>query len=61
MRRVSFHCIIHREAIVAKLKNSKLQKVMQLDVLVVRFIVARPLNHRQFRQLLEENESENCD
>ena len=45
----------------AKLKNSKLQKVMQLDVLVVRFIVARPLNHRQFRQLLEEYESENGD
>ncbi|MBN3307224.1 GT2D2 protein, partial [Amia calva] len=51
---VTFHCIIHQEALVTKLKDCDLQNVMQQVVRVVNFIIARALNHRQFRELLEE-------
>jgi len=54
----SFHCIIHQEALVAKLKNAEMQSVMQLVVKVVNFIVSRALNHRQFRALLNEYNTE---
>ena len=50
----TFNYIIHQEALVAKLKDCDLQKVMQQVVRVVNIIIARALNHRQFRQLLEE-------
>ena len=50
---VDFHCIIHQEALVAKLRNHELQNVMQLVARLLNFIVSRPLNHRQFRGLLE--------
>ncbi|KAK3876626.1 hypothetical protein Pcinc_018599 [Petrolisthes cinctipes] len=46
------------EALVAKLKDCELQNVMQLVVRVVNFIVSRALNHRQFRELLAEYETE---
>ncbi|XP_063610390.1 general transcription factor II-I repeat domain-containing protein 2A-like [Penaeus indicus] len=46
------------EALVAKLKDGELQKVMQLVVRVVNFIVSRALNHRQFHELLAEFETE---
>lgn len=54
----TFHCIIHQEALVAKLKDCELQNVMQLVVRVVNFIVSRALNHHQFRELLAEYETE---
>uniref|UniRef100_H3B901 HAT C-terminal dimerisation domain-containing protein n=1 Tax=Latimeria chalumnae TaxID=7897 RepID=H3B901_LATCH len=41
-----FHCIIHQEALVSKLKNGEMQIVMQLVVKVVNFIVSRALNHK---------------
>uniref|UniRef100_H3ANB4 Uncharacterized protein n=1 Tax=Latimeria chalumnae TaxID=7897 RepID=H3ANB4_LATCH len=51
---IMFHCIIHQEALVSKLKNSEMQIVKQLVVKVVNFIVSRALNHRQFRVLVAE-------
>lgn len=55
---VSFHCIIHQEALVSKLKNQELKNVMQLVVRVINFIEARAFNHWEFRALLEEYEAE---
>jgi len=55
---VGFHCIIHQESLVSKLKIKSFQNVMQTVVCVVNFIVSRALYHRQFRQLIEEYDTE---
>lgn len=55
---ISFHCIIHQESLVSKLRNNEFQNVMQRVVRVVNFIVSRALNHRQFRQLIEDYDTE---
>lgn len=48
------HCIIHQESLVSKLRNNEFQNVIVVHV--VNYIVSRALNHRQFRQLIEETE-----
>ena len=55
---ISFHCIIHQESLVSKLRNNTFQSVMQTVVCVVNFIVSRALNHRQFQQLIEDYDTE---
>ena len=46
-----FHCIIHQEALSAKLVN--LEHVMNVVVNLVNKIRSKALNHRKFRNLLE--------
>ncbi len=58
---ISFHCIIHQESLVSKLRNKTFQNVMQTVVCVVNFIISRALNHRQFRQLIEDYNTEYSD
>lgn len=41
---ISFHCIIHQDALVSKLRNNEFKEVMQRVVNVVNDIVSRPLN-----------------
>uniref|UniRef100_A0A3B3HT75 HAT C-terminal dimerisation domain-containing protein n=1 Tax=Oryzias latipes TaxID=8090 RepID=A0A3B3HT75_ORYLA len=53
-RILSFHCILHQEALCAQMCGEQLGEVMSLVVWVVNFIVARALNDRQFKALLEE-------
>uniref|UniRef100_A0A3P9JU81 HAT C-terminal dimerisation domain-containing protein n=1 Tax=Oryzias latipes TaxID=8090 RepID=A0A3P9JU81_ORYLA len=53
-RILSFHCILHQEALCAQMCGEQLGEVMSLVVRVVNFIVARALNDRQFKALLEE-------
>lgn len=55
---ISFHCIIHQEALVSKLRNNEFKEVMQRVVNVVNYIVSRSLKHRQFRQLIEDYDTE---
>lgn len=52
------HCLIHREAIVAKSLPSPLKIVMDEVVKVVNFIKSRPLNMRLFNVLCQEMGSE---
>ena len=52
------HCILHQEALCAKISDNELPGVMLTVTKIVNFIVARPLNHRQFRSLLDEAHSE---
>mgnify|MGYP003406667082 FL=1 len=52
-----YHCIIHQQALCSKLKDDALQNVMGIVVKIVNFIRANPLNHLQFKTLLEEYES----
>ena len=54
---LSFHCIIRQEALCAQMGGEQLCKVMSLVIRLVNYIVARALNGRQFKTLLEEVEN----
>ncbi|KAM3843168.1 SCAN domain-containing protein 3 [Diretmus argenteus] len=51
---VSTHCVLHREALVAKRLDDELNEVLQDAIQVVDFIKARPLKHRLFARLCNE-------
>ncbi|XP_066122541.1 putative ATP-dependent RNA helicase DHX57 [Saccopteryx bilineata] len=51
---LSFHCILHQEALCAQMCAEQLGEVMSLVIRVVNFIVARALNNCQFKTLLDE-------
>uniref|UniRef100_A0A3B3BXB9 SPIN-DOC-like zinc-finger domain-containing protein n=1 Tax=Oryzias melastigma TaxID=30732 RepID=A0A3B3BXB9_ORYME len=52
-----FHCILHQEALCAQIFDGQLDEVMSLVIRVINFIVARALNYRQFKTLLDEVEN----
>ncbi|CAK1585602.1 unnamed protein product [Parnassius mnemosyne] len=54
--RMQFHCIIHKEALCSK--KIEFQNFMKVVVSTVNFIKSRGLNHRQFKQFLDDIESE---
>ncbi len=56
---LKFHCIIHQEALCAK--SAGLADVMKVVVKTINFILSRGLNYRQFRNLLDEIESQYSD
>ena len=56
---MSYHCLVHQQALCSKQAN--LKKVMNTVVEIVCFIRARALNHRQFKELLIELQSEHSD
>ncbi|XP_072377810.1 general transcription factor II-I repeat domain-containing protein 2-like [Diabrotica undecimpunctata] len=53
---MQFHCIIHQEALCSK--KIEFQNVVKVVVSIVNFIKSRALNHRQFKQFLDDIESE---
>nr|XP_022915286.1 general transcription factor II-I repeat domain-containing protein 2A-like [Onthophagus taurus] len=53
---MQFHCIIHQEALCSK--KIEFQNVMKVVVSTVNCIKSRGLNHRQFKQFLDDIESE---
>ena len=58
---ISFHCIIHQESLLSKLRNNEIKNVMQKVVHVVNYIISRALYHRQPRQLIEDYDTEYSD
>ena len=50
------HCLIHQETLCAKTTN--LKSIMNTVVKAVNMILSHKLNHRQFRQLLQEVENQ---
>ena len=52
------HCMIHREALVAKKLSPELNKVVQDAVKIINFIKSRALNSRLFAHLCDEMESD---
>lgn len=55
----TYHCIIHQENLAAQ--SLKMDHVMNLVVSTVNFIRSRALNHRQFKQMLQEMDAEFTD
>ncbi|XP_078509765.1 general transcription factor II-I repeat domain-containing protein 2-like [Lissotriton helveticus] len=58
---IDYHCIIHQEALCAKIKQGQLNDVMKQVVRIVNFIRAKALNHRLFKLLLRDAECEHAD
>ncbi len=58
---ISFHCIVHQEALCAQTYPSEFTEVMDLVVKIINKIMAKGLNHQQFHELLEEVNSEYSD
>lgn len=54
---LTFHCILHQEALCAQTFPPECTEVMNVVIQIVNKILAKGLNHRQFRQLLDEVES----
>ena len=54
---LSFHCILHQKALCAQTFRPECTEVMNVVTQIVNKIMAKGLNHRQFRALLDEIES----
>ncbi|CAH1109216.1 unnamed protein product [Psylliodes chrysocephalus] len=54
---LSFHCIIHQENLASRISIAELDAVMKTVINIVNYIRARELNHRKFKNLLEEMNS----
>ncbi|XP_023212740.1 general transcription factor II-I repeat domain-containing protein 2-like [Centruroides sculpturatus] len=55
---ITFHCIIHQENLASRIANPKVDTVMKTVINIVNYIRARELNHRKFKSLLEEVDSQ---
>lgn len=55
---LNFHCIIHQEALCAQIFPDEVVQVMNKVIKMVNSILASSLNHRQFRDFLDEVGSE---
>ncbi|XP_059848691.1 general transcription factor II-I repeat domain-containing protein 2A-like isoform X1 [Hypanus sabinus] len=54
---LTFHCILHQKALCAQTFPPECTEVMDVVIQIVNKIMAKSLNHRQFRLLLDELES----
>ncbi|XP_066471497.1 protein FAM200C-like isoform X2 [Tiliqua scincoides] len=54
---LTFHCILHQEALCAQTFPPECTEVMDVVIQIVNKIMAKALNHHQFRLLLDEVES----
>ncbi|XP_059530893.1 general transcription factor II-I repeat domain-containing protein 2A-like isoform X5 [Myotis daubentonii] len=58
---LTYHCIIHQEALCVQTFPEEICKVMELVIKIINSIIAKALNHRQFKEFLVEMESEYAD
>ncbi|GBM85160.1 General transcription factor II-I repeat domain-containing protein 2A [Araneus ventricosus] len=58
---LTFHCIIHQEALCAQTFPAEIVEVMNLVIKVINSILAKALYHRQFKDFLEEIDSQFSD
>ncbi|GBO13490.1 General transcription factor II-I repeat domain-containing protein 2B [Araneus ventricosus] len=55
---LTFHCIIHHEALCAQTFPAEIVEVMNLVIKIINSILAKALYHRQFKDFLEEIDSQ---
>jgi len=53
----AYHCIIHQQTLCSNIQHEELDLVKKAVVKIVNFVRANAFNHRQFRALLSEYES----
>ncbi|XP_059162018.1 general transcription factor II-I repeat domain-containing protein 2A-like [Physella acuta] len=58
---LTFHCIIHQEALCAQTFPTEMVEVMDLVIKISNSILAKALYHRKFKEFLEELESQYSD
>ncbi|CAG9818142.1 unnamed protein product [Phaedon cochleariae] len=58
---LTFHCIIHQEALCAQTFPAEIIEVMNLVIKIINSILAKALYHRQFKDFLEEINSQYSD
>ncbi|KAM9717454.1 general transcription factor II-I repeat domain-containing protein 2A-like isoform 1-T1 [Menidia menidia] len=58
---LTFHCILHQEALCAQTFPPECTEVMDVVIQIVNKIMAKGLNHRQFRSLLDEMDTKYSD
>ena len=58
---IKLQCIIHQEVLASKVTHLDMTGVMSTVVKIINFILARGLNHRQFKSLLEEMNAQHQD
>ncbi|GBM91168.1 Protein ZBED8 [Araneus ventricosus] len=51
---LTFHCIIHQEALCAQTFPAEIVEAMNLAIKIINSILAKALYHRQFKDFLEE-------
>ena len=51
---IKLQCLIHQEVLASKVTYLDMTGVMSTVVKIINFILARGLNHRQFKSILEE-------
>ena len=54
---LTFHCILHQEALCAQTFPQECTQVMNVVIQIINKIMAKVLNHHQFRMLLDEVDS----
>ncbi|GBM42554.1 General transcription factor II-I repeat domain-containing protein 2A [Araneus ventricosus] len=58
---LTFHCLIHQEALSAQLFPAEIFEVMNLVIKIINSILAKALYHRQFKDFIEEIDSQFSD
>lgn len=58
---LTFHCIIHQQALCAQTFPAEIVEVMNLVIKIINSILAKALYHHQFKEFLEEIESQYSD
>ncbi|GBM19510.1 General transcription factor II-I repeat domain-containing protein 2A [Araneus ventricosus] len=58
---LTFHCIIHQEALCAQTFSAEIVEVMNLIIKIINSILAKALYHHQFKDFLEEIDSQFSD
>ncbi|GBN02500.1 General transcription factor II-I repeat domain-containing protein 2A [Araneus ventricosus] len=58
---LTFHCIIHQEALCAQTFPAKIVEVMNVLIKIINSTLAKSLYHRQFKDFLEETDSQFSD
>ena len=58
---LTFHCIIHQEALCSQTFPTEMVEVMNLVIKTINSILAKALYHRQFKEFFEEIESQYSD